>query len=197
MKKFLLSILLCTSLLANDVDRSVTSFERREKQRIDHFDFSGEWPNIEVIDIDATRKKRVEIDLTGHYPLLEKIHFEGGFGLLNGAITGQFPKLTTINFLCGSSAMTLDFRAKWTQSCEINVRGMKENINITLPAEVGLVVMTKVGARGHVYVEGLKKKGFGLLNKHYKNALADRAEIVLYVNIEATDGNIFVHVPKA
>lgn len=194
MQKILIFLFLFTPLFGEGVDRSVTSFEKREKKHIDQFDFSGEWPNIENIDIDAKRKKRVEIDLTGTYPLLEKINFEGGFGLLRGEVTGHFPKLTLINFLCGASAMTLDFTAQWMQSCEINVRGSKENVTLILPKNVGLVVATKVGARGRVYAEGLKKKGFGLLSKSYENELAKTAEIILRINVETSEGNIIINI---
>jgi hypothetical protein len=192
-KKVIIFIFLCLPLFAQEMDRNVTSFERREKKRIDLFDFSGDWPNMEDIDIDATRKKRVEVDLTGNYPLLERINFEGGFGLLRGQVTGNFPKLTLINFLCGSSAMTLDFTAKWIQSCEINIRGAREDVTLVLPSDVGLIVSTKVGPRGRVRVEeGLKKKGFGLLKKNYQNTLASTAEIVLQINIETSEGDIIL-----
>jgi len=187
------ALLLCLPMLTWGVDRSVSSFEQREKKHVDRFDFSGEWPNMETIDIDARRKKRVEVDLTGSYPLLESINFEGGFGLLRGEITGDFPKLERVNFLCGSSAITLDLTSAWRQSCTITVRGLNEDVTLLLPADVGLVVQTKVGARGKVYMDGLKKKGFGIWKKNYRNPESKSSEIVLTINVETQDGNIIIN----
>ena len=191
---FFFFFLISPFLYGSEVDRSISSYEKREKRKIDHFDFSGDWLNIKNIDIDAKRKKCVELDLTGNYPLLQEINFQGGFGLLKGQITGQFPKLSIINILCGSSSMTLDFTSQWTRSCNINIRGQNEDVVLYIPHNIGISINTKVGALGKVYVDGLKKKGFGLLNKRYENALLEESPIVLHFNIETNEGNIVVNV---
>lgn len=176
------------------VDKGASSFEMRKKMRVDVFDFSGGYPNLENIDIDAKRKKRVEFTLTGEYPILETIQYDGSFGILTGKLTGNFPKLRSVNFLCGSCAINLDLSSDWKQSCEINVRGAKENVILKLPKSVGLIVHTKTGVNGKVIpAEGFKKQGwFGVLNKTYHNPLVETAEIVLTLNIETTDGNIIL-----
>lgn len=163
--------------------------------RVDVFDFSGGYPNLENIDIDAKRKKRVELTLTGDYPILETINYDGSFGLLTGKLTGNFPKLKLVNFLCTSCAINLDLTSEWKQSCEIKVKGAKENVILKLPESVGLIVHTKTGARGKVIPkEGLKKKGWiGVFNKTYSNPLAETSEVVLTITIETSDGNIILN----
>src|SRR5687768_7027847 len=112
MKRFIFSLWLILffvpTLPAEHIDPSVSSFELRErKYRVDVFDFTGEYTLLENIDIDGRRKKRVEMFLTGAYPLLEKVNYEGSFGSVIGKLTGSFPKLAIVNFLCSSAAMQL------------------------------------------------------------------------------------------
>jgi len=173
-KLFLLLILflgIFSDLRAEKVDPSASSYELREKSkfRTDVFDFSGAYPNLENIDIDARRKKRVEMLLTGDYPLLEKVNYEGSFGNMIGKFTGSFPKLTLVNFLSSSAAMEIDLTGEWKQSCEINVRGSTGNISLTLPKDVGVIVHTKTGTSGKVVNNGLTKKGWGWTNKTFVN----------------------------
>lgn len=177
---------------AEGPDRTASSFDQRKKLRIDAFDFSGAWPNLENIAIDGKRKRRVEIDLTGKYPLLESISYEGGFGTLSADLTGEFPLLETVDFVCGASKMTFDLRSEWQRNCTINIGGRTEDITLLLPTDVGLVVNTKVGAAGKVIVEGLKKRGMGILKKKYDNGLVETAEIVLQINVETSGGRIIL-----
>lgn len=181
--------------IEHKVDNSASSFTtRQEKKRVDVYDFSGSFPQLENIDIDAKRKKRVELYLTGVYPNLETLIYEGTFGSLKGELTGQFPKLKSVDILCTSCAMNFDLEGKWEKSCEINIRGMKEDICLTIPKDIGIIVRTRVGARGRVFAGDLKKKGWlGVLNKTYRNHLAETAEIVLTINIETSDGNIYLN----
>ncbi len=198
MKVLFLLLLLSTAVFAENysADPSCRSFEMKErkKHRVDTFDFEGEYPDLENIDIDGRRKKNVEFYLTGEYPKLEKVNYEGAFGILEGHLTGTFPKLSKINFLCSSCAMKLDFRGEWAQSCAITITGAKEDISILLPKEVGLVIHTKTSAKGRVIpCEELKKKNkLGILNKNFENELASTASIVLTINIEVTEGSIIL-----
>lgn len=192
MKLFMLLSLFFSSLFA-EVDRSVSSFERTEKKlRVDQFDFSGEWPNLENIAIDGKRKKVVEMDLSGSYPLLKKISFEGGFGILDGLLTGEYPELSTVQFLCGSRKMTFDLTAQWKKDCEMTFVGGKEDITLLLPASVNLIIDTKVALKGKVYVEGLTKKGHGVLKKRYEK-VSDH-EVTLYIYVETSEGHIHLNV---
>ncbi len=173
-------------------DPSISTFkERKQTQRIDRYDFSGVFSNLENIDIDARRKKRVEFDLTGEYPLLETLNYEGGFGHLDAKLTGAFPILQVVNFLCTNCAMEFDLGGKWEQSCEINIRGLKEDVVITLPSDVGLVIHTKTSTRGKVIAsDQLKKKGWiGFWNKTFIHN--PEAEVVLTLNVETSNGRIF------
>lgn len=197
--KYLLALILflSTSAVSNTpIDSSAHSFSmRQQNKRVDRFDFSGEFPNLEDIDIDARKKKCVEFDLSGDFPLLTSVNFEGGFGELKGNLTGNYPCLTLVNLLCSSCAMKLDLRGKWEKSCQINIRGLKEDVTIVLPEDVGLVINTKISPSGKVCPkEGLKKQGwFSILNKTYKNELARTAEIVLTLDIEISDGKIILN----
>ena len=200
MKLFLVILcLLSGSLFAEHItlDPSAHSFEMkpRQKERVDTFDFAGHYPDLENIDINGRRRKNVEFYLTGEYPILESVNYEGAFGILSGELTGTFPKLTLVNFLCTHCAMKFDLDAEWKQSCEINIRGGDENIHLTLPKNVGLIIHTKTAVKGKVVAsEGLKKKNrFGILKKTFENELAETADIVITLNIECADGHIFLN----
>lgn len=189
--RFLLFFFILTSSVFA-FDPSISTFkERKQTQRIDRYDFSGVFSNLENIDIDARRKKRVEFDLTGEYPLLETLNYEGGFGHLDAKLTGAFPILQVVNFLCTNCAMEFDLGGKWEQSCEINIRGLKEDVVITLPSDVGLVIHTKTSTRGKVIAsDQLKKKGWiGFWNKTFIHN--PEAEVVLTLNVETSNGRIF------
>ncbi|MCC5832523.1 MAG: hypothetical protein JJU12_05720 [Chlamydiales bacterium] len=193
----LLSLLFTSSLFAlPPIDRSASTFQMRKvNQRVDRFDFSGAFPNLENIDIDARKNKCVEFDLSGEYPLLTSVNYEGSFGSLKGALTGKYPILSTVNILCTSCAMQLDLTGEWERSCRITIRGVKEDIALTLPEGIGLIIHTKTSPSGKVIAkEGLKKKGWlKILKKTYHNALAETAPIVLTLDIETTDGKIILN----
>lgn len=191
-------VVLTSSLFAErfSADPSARSFESSQpkKQRVDVFDFEGVYPELEHINIDARRKKNVEFNLTGAYPALEMVNYEGSFGLLSGKLTGNFPQLAVINFLCSSCAMQLDLGAAWSRSCAINIRGADEDVVLTLPKDVGLEIHTKVGIKGKVIpCDGLKKKErLGILKKTYFNELAETCPIKLIINIELAEGRIIL-----
>ncbi|MFZ0564954.1 MAG: hypothetical protein WAM28_02015 [Chlamydiales bacterium] len=192
--KSLFFLLLVSPLWANPIDPSISSYEVQKKMQVEVYDFSGDFPNLKNIDIDARRKKRVEFILTGNYPLLEEITYEGGFGIFQGDLTGNFPNLSRISFLCTSCCMNFDLTGNWAKSCEINIRGMKENVIIKLPKEeVGIVVHTKTSAGRKVVVNDLRKKGWGILNKTFVNELYNEADVTLILNVETTEGSIILN----
>lgn len=197
MKRFILfSLLLTPTLWALPIDHTTSSFStRRVKERVDRYDFSGEFLNLENIDIDARKQKRVEFDLSGTYPLLTSVNYEGSFGHLKGDLTGNFPCLNLVNILCTSCAMQLDLTGEWQQSCQITIRGLKEDVAVKLPENVGLIIHTKTSPTGKVITkEGLKKKGwFKVWKKTFHNELAEIAPIVLTLDIETTDGKILLN----
>ncbi|MFC2049261.1 hypothetical protein ACFLR2_01135 [Chlamydiota bacterium] len=199
LRLFLILALLTSPLFAArfSADTSARSFESKEprKQRVDVYDFDGEYPELENISINAKRKKNVELHLTGDYPVLELVNYEGSFGVLSGELTGKFPQLACVNFLCSSCAMNLDLSADWSRSCEINIRGADGDVELTLPKDVGLEIHTKVALKGKVLpCEGLKKKErLGILNKTYVNDLVETSPIVLKINIEVADGRIILN----
>ncbi|MCH9609658.1 MAG: hypothetical protein S4CHLAM45_00460 [Chlamydiales bacterium] len=192
MKSLILCLFLSAPLLAIKADPDSTTFERRERNhRVDVYDFKGDYPHLEKIDIDGRRKKCVELHLTGTYPLLKRLSYEGGFGTLMGEITGDFPNLTHVEVLCGAADMDLDFTGTWHKSCTINIRGLTENIAIKLPDDVGLIIHTKTALKGKVIShKELKKKGF--FKRTYTNEIAETAPITLTLNIEATEGVILL-----
>ena len=196
---FLLFFISCFPLLGETItlDPSARSFEMRtpRKERLDVFDFSGEYHDLENIDINARKRKNVEFYLTGEYPALESLTYEGSFGVLRGELTGNFPKLSLINFLCSSCAMNLDLNTQWHCSCEIHIRGGDEDIVLNLPKDVGLVIYTKTALKGKVIpCEGLTKKNkMGILNKIFENSLVETAPVVLTIHIETADGRILLN----
>lgn len=200
MKKFLCFLLLLSGFAAAEqisIDPSSRSFEMRKlNKRVDVFDFSGEFPNLENIDIDAKRRKRVEFYLTGDFPLLETLTYEGCFGFLKSELTGNFPLLREINFLCTSCAMTFDLTADWQRSCDITIRGMDEDVILKLPKDVGLIIHTKTAPNGKVILgsEELKKKGwFRIWKKTYRNPLVATSDVVLTINVETKKGCIILN----
>lgn len=201
MKKLIL-FLVCVSCLPLSAERitldpNSRSFEMRppKKERVDVFDFAGKFLELENIDINARKKKNVEFYLTGDYPVLESVNYEGSFGVLSGKLTGNFPKLALINFICTSCAMDFDLGAKWQQSCEIHIQGADQDIVLDLPKDVGLVIHTRTGMKGKVIApEGLKKKKwYSILNKTFENALVETAAVVLTIYVECGDGRIVLN----
>lgn len=186
---------LTPTLQADKIDPSTSSYEVREhKYRVDVFDFSGDYPKLENIDIDGKRKKRVEMLLTGDYPILERINYEGTFGSLIGKLTGSFPKLSAVNFLCSSAAMQLDLSGKWEHNCEVNICGTTGNIVVHLPKDIGVIVHTKTGTTGKVVNNVFRKKGWGWLNKAYVNEhFGDESVPQLVINIEVTKAKIILN----
>ena len=199
MKYIILFLFFSTQLCAETftAESSASSYEtvKPQKYRIDTFDFSGQYPQLEKIEIDARRKKNVVFKLTGNCPLLERVNYEGFFGTLSGKLTGNFPLLSVVNFLCTNCAMDLDLSSHWHRSCTINLRGSEGDIVLKLPQDVGLIIHTKTAARGKVIpCESLTKKGWlGLFNKTYQNSLFDTAPVVLTINVELTDGSIVLN----
>jgi hypothetical protein len=179
------------------IDPSAGSFEMRppQKERVDVFDFSGEFPELKNIDINARRKKNVEFYLTGDYPLLESVDYEGSFGVFKGELTGNFPKLAQVSFICTNCAMHFDLDTTWQCPCEITITGADEDIILFLPKDVGLVIHTKTGVKGKVVAcEGLKKKKwYSITNKTFENALIETAPVTLTINIVAGEGHIVLN----
>ncbi|MBS0646180.1 MAG: hypothetical protein JSR97_06275 [Verrucomicrobia bacterium] len=191
MRSLLLLILcLVPPLYAVKVDSSLKTFEQRETQKkVDVYDFEGDYPQLEKIDIDARRKKCVEFNLCGSYPALEKIVYEGGFGSLDSRLTGKYPLLKQIEFLCGNAKMDFDLKGDWQRSCKMTIQGAKEPIVLKLPSDIGIVahVHSKLGAK--VEAGPLKKQGWWhMVQRTYTNDLADTAEVVLTLDINIADG---------
>ncbi|MEZ5315381.1 MAG: hypothetical protein R3E91_04135 [Chlamydiales bacterium] len=197
MKIFLLTLLLFSpSLFSHPIDRSMTNFQMHQiNHHVDRFDFSGEFPNLQNIDIDGRKKKRVEFDLSGDYPLLNSVRYQGSFGFLKGAFTGKYPSLSFVTILAKNCAIQLDLKGRWSCDCEMIIRGMKEDVIIHLPEDIGLIIHTKTSPSGKVFAKkGLKKQNrWTIWKKTYQNPLAKTASVVLTLNIETTDGKIFLH----
>ncbi|NGX53309.1 MAG: hypothetical protein K1000chlam4_00017 [Chlamydiae bacterium] len=194
MRWIFFTLLFCIPTLhAERIDPTLSSFEQREKKHVDLFDFSGEYENLEDIDIDARRKKRVEVLLTGTYPVLESINYEGNFGSLTGKLSGSFPKLSLVNFLCKSAIMKLDLTGKWEHDCELNIRATAGDILLTIPTDVGVIIHTKRLPIGKVIVNDLTKKGLGWTKKTFINELYEESPVTLTLNLEVSKGRIIIN----
>ncbi len=194
MKHFLILLFACSPLLAEKVDASSKVFEQRERRhRVDVYDFDGDYPDLERVDIDGKRKKNVEIYLTGNYPQLRKFIYDGGFGTFDGDLTGDYPKLTQVDIACGSANMNIDLRGTWHKNCTLNISGEKEQISITLPEGVGIVVNSSAQGHGKVIAPKLQKQGrFKIRNKTFHNDLVLEAPIVLTLNISTNGGQVMI-----
>lgn len=193
MRCFLLFVFFSTvSLWAVHIDPSTSSYELKQKKYVDTFDFAGEYEKLKNIDIDARKKKRVELLLTGKYPALESINYEGGFGSLTGKLSGFFPALSKVVFACSSASMDLDLTGEWKQDCEINITSPKGEIALTLPKDVGVIVHAKKKLLGKIQAEGLQKKGRGLMHKTYVNQEYGKNPVTLTLNLAVTEGSIIL-----
>lgn len=190
--KYFFLLFLSVSLFA---DSDITSFkvETRPKEHVEHYDFPGAYPQLEDIEIDATRKMRVSMDLSGQYPLLKKINYEGSFGALAGKLTGAFPSLEQINILCSSTSMKLDLTGKWEKNCTITIVEGRGEIELKIPKDVGVTVHTKVGMKGKVVNRSLEKMGKGILKKNYHNPSQQDNPIQLTLNVELGEGKIILN----
>lgn len=186
-------LFLLPALYAAPIDPSLSSFELRERKHVDVYDFDGEYEKLENIDIDARRKQRVEVLLTGIFPTLKTVDYQGTFGNLIGKLSGNFPHLSTVNFLCKSAMMQFDFSGKWQKNCEITIRGTTGDIVLTLPKDVGIIVNTKKMPTGKVVVNDLKKKGMGWMAKTYVNEQLETSPVTLTFNVEVTTGRIVIN----
>lgn len=162
-----------------------------EKFYIDRFNFSGEFPDMETMEIHAQRKKRVHLDASGDFPKLESIVYNGSFGSLRAKLTGNYPELTSLVFVCSSCKMDLDFRGQWQKNTTISVSNESEPLTLTLPKDVGVIVHTKVSTKGKVVLEGdFEKRGRGIWNKTYHNSLVGVVPITLVFEVYSGSGGV-------
>ena len=83
---FAMIYLLCLALLGATIDPAAKGFDNHSKKhRVESYDFAGTYSNLEEINIDARRQKRVEIDLSGSYPELRSFVFDGTFGVTDAS----------------------------------------------------------------------------------------------------------------
>ncbi|CRI33104.1 Uncharacterized protein BN1224_CV14_A_06130 [Chlamydia pneumoniae] len=155
------------------------------------FDFSKSYPDMENMEIQAQRKKRVEFNLTGEFPKLETLNYQGSFGHLRAKCRGVYPVLYALNFSCSSCKMDMDFRGKWNRSSTITISNQKESINLKLPKDVGVIVNTKTSLKGNVCPGStFIKQGWGVWNKIYHNDLVGFSEVTLIFNVSSEGGTI-------
>ncbi|ADZ18436.1 hypothetical protein [Chlamydia psittaci] len=160
-----------------------------EKFHIDRFNFSGEFPDMETMEIHAQRKKRVHFDVSGDFPKLESIVYNGSFGFLRAKLTGRYPELTSLVISCSSCKMDLDFRGKWERNATISLSNEAEPLTLTLPKNVGVIVHTKVSTKGKVMLEGdFEKRGRGIWRKTYHNSLVGIAPVTLVFEVQSGSG---------
>lgn len=189
---FFVSSFFGTSLHALRIDPNASSFAQREKKKVEVYDFTGDYPKLEDVDIDARKKINVELLLSGNYPLLKKINFEGGFGAVSGAITGTFPLLETVDIVCTDSLLSLNLDAKWEKECTINIAGTGD-IVLNLPKDIGLLVTIKTATPFEkIYVNHpslFKRKGI-LMQKIFLNPIAEGETRPIKINIISAKGTI-------
>lgn len=189
MTRVIFLLMLTMPLLALRIDPDAKGFDNHVKKRqVEVYDFSGLYPHLENIDIDAIRKKNVEFDLSGTYPLLRSICYEGSFGAFDGLFTGSYPLLDEIKFKVTSCRMKFDLRGQWEKDCEITITGTDADFTLQLPKDVGLVIHTQRKIQGKVIVpDTLKKKGHFLKKSFYAN---EGADVTLTLNLVVTTGQI-------
>lgn len=160
-----------------------------EQFYMDRFVFSGQYPDMETMEIHAERKKRVQFDVTGSFPKLESVVYKGSFGLLRSKIKGECPELSFVDLSCTSCRMDLDFRGDWKKNAAIHIRNEQEPITILLPKDVGVVVYTQVDMNSKVVAEGaLMQKGRGFWKKTFRNSLVGEAPVTLTFHVATRNG---------
>nr|WP_231881970.1 hypothetical protein [Candidatus Chlamydia sanziniae] len=180
-----ISTLFCS--LGNTVFAVPHYVVEEERFHIDRFNFSGYFPDMESMEIEAQYKKRVEFDVTGDFPKLESIVYKGSFGYLRAKFKGHYPCLTLLNFLCTSCKMDMDFRGDWLQSGSITIRNEEEPIVLLLPKNVGVIVHTTTSLKGKVCIEGsFVKQGRGIWNKTYHNSSVGSSPVTLVFHVRSS-----------
>ncbi len=164
-----------------------------EKFYVDTFDFSGNFPDTETIEIHAQRKKRVHFDVSGQFPKLETISYQGAFGLLRAKLTGEYPELSLLTMSCTSCKMDLDFRGNWKKNVTVQISNESEPITVILPKEVGVIVHTQVSMKGQVITSSeLTQKGRGIWRKTFQNSLVREAPVTLTFHINSSNGGTII-----
>ncbi|AAX50745.1 hypothetical protein [Chlamydia trachomatis] len=162
-----------------------------EQFYMDRFVFSGQYPDMETMEIHAERKKRVQFNVTGSFPKLESVVYKGSFGLLRSKIKGECPELSSVNLSCTSCRMDLDFRGEWKKNASIYIRNEQEPITIMLPKDIGVVVYTQVDMNSKVVAEGsLIKRGRGFWKKTFRNSLVGESPVTLTFHVETRNGGV-------
>ncbi|WP_213318705.1 hypothetical protein [Chlamydiifrater volucris] len=159
-----------------------------EELYVERFDFSGKYPDLQDIDIDARRNKRVFLDCSGQFPLLKTISYEGTFGVLNGNFTGNYEALDYLSIRCTSCKINLSFEGLWKKDAVVNIRNRSEPICLRLPKTVGVIVQTRTSFGGKVNISQeyrQRKKGFR--NKVFYNELAGTFPTITF-DIQTCDG---------
>lgn len=166
---------------------------RDEKLHTDYLDFSSTFSDMETLEIHAQRKKRIHFDVSGSFPNLETIHYQGSFGYLRANITGDYPAMHAMAFTCSSCRMELDFQGRWYKDACIRIANEGEPIVLTLPSDVGVIVHTDISMKGKIVIEhDLQKQGFGLWKKTYRNALVGHSPITLVFEVRSGAGGMII-----
>ncbi len=171
-----------------DISSKEVFFNSREEFYTENMDFTGSFPELKTIDIDARRQKRVALKLVGDYPVLEKIQYEGTFGYLVGSLTGSFPALENVQYLCSACSINLDLTGIWEKSCRIVIKNCVEPIVLKLPKDIGVIITTKTAMKGKVKAIGLEKKRSHLRKKVFVNSLFLTSPVVLNIEVETVKG---------
>lgn len=160
-----------------------------EQFYVDRLTFDDTHTQLETMDIWAERKKRVHLDVSGDFPKLESVNYQGSFGCLTGVFTGNYPELTSLTFTCTTCKMNMDFRGMWHQDASILIHNETEPIVLICPQNVGVIVHTKTSMQGKVVVgPQFTKQGRGIWNKTYHNALVGSSPVTLTFVVESCQG---------
>ncbi|MEG1542267.1 MAG: hypothetical protein RRZ67_02475 [Victivallaceae bacterium] len=199
MRDFVFSIVLfsfwfSTAFAITPHDTSIQSFSGKSEFYTEEMDFSGIYPHLENINIDATRKKRVELNLSGSYPVLKTVFYRGSFGTLAVNACGDLPVLENASFLCSSCHLLLDLSGQWSKSASITVKNENEDIRLIFPADIGVIVRTTTGLKGKVSsAMGFRKVSGSWNKKMFVNDKYPDASVRLTVDIVTCGkGSIFL-----
>jgi hypothetical protein len=186
MYKYLIYFFLTSSLFAVQIDPNISSFDQGPKRRIESFDFQGDYPQLTHIKIDGKRKTDVELLLKGSYPLLERIHYDGGFGIIKGSLTGHFPKLNEITIVGTHALLDLDLETNWEKKCVINIAS-KGEITVNLPKDVAMVVnvTTFPTSKVHLNHPTLYQRKRKISHRIFCTTQEENKEPLLTINVKA------------
>lgn len=140
-----------------------------------------------VVDNDTGS---ASVDLTGGYPSLASVRVESDTGSCRVKMGGDYPSLTSLTATTHTGGVTADLSGHWGRSADIEIASNTGGIEVTVPADVGVRVLTRVNTGG-VHAAGLNQHG-----NVYTNAAYGQSPVTLNLNVHTETGGITLRTAR-